>query len=102
VIHELPALTGGFHVGVASWQSVFAGSAGSGSFGGRIGSRKVATRHGLSISDVVKAQQRRDRLCTVTPGARRSHTPTKLVGREAALRAQLMLRRDMTTDELRG
>ena len=67
-----------------------------------IGSGKVAARYGVSISYVVKARQRRDRLGAVTPGAQRSHTPAKLAGHEAAIRAQVRRRPDMTLDELRA
>lgn len=67
-----------------------------------VGSGKVAGRYGVSISYVVKARQRRDRFGTVTPGAQRSHTPPKLAGHEAALRAQVRLKPDMTLDELRA
>jgi transposase len=67
-----------------------------------IGSGKVAERFGVSISYVVKARQRRDRLGTVMPGAQRSHTPPKLAGHEAAIRAQVKRQPDMTLDELRA
>ena len=39
-----------------------------------VASGQVAARFGVSISYVVKARQRRDRLGAVTPGAQRSHT----------------------------
>ena len=66
-----------------------------------VASGQVAARFGVSISYVVKARQRRDRLGAVTPGAQRSHTRPKLAGHEAVIRAQVRLLPDMTLDELR-
>jgi transposase len=102
VIHRLPASTGGFHVGVASFRAYSQDLRDRVLSADGIGSGKVAVRYGVSISYVVKARQRRDRLGAVTPGAQRSHTPAKLAGHEAAIRAQVRLRPDMTLDELRA
>lgn len=67
-----------------------------------VGSGQVAKRFGVSISYVVKARQRRDRLGQVRPGAQKSHTPAKLAGHAAAVTAQVMRQPDMTLDELRA
>ena len=67
-----------------------------------VASGQVAARFGVSISYVVKARQRRDRLGAVTPGAQRSHTRPKLAGHEAVIRAQVRLLPDMTLDKLRA
>ena len=67
-----------------------------------VASSQVAARFGVSISYVVKARQRRDRLGAVTAGAQRSHTRPKLAGHEAVIRAQVRLLPDMTLDELRA
>jgi transposase len=66
-----------------------------------VASGQVAARFAVSISYVVKARQRWDRLGAVTPGAQRSHTRPKHAGHEAVIRAQVRLLPDMTLDELR-
>ena len=67
-----------------------------------VGSGQVAGHYGVSISYVVKARRRRDRLGQVTPGAQKSHTPPKLAGHYDAIKAQLARQPDMTLDELRA
>ena len=67
-----------------------------------VGCVQVARRFGVSVSYVVKARQRRDRLGQMTPGAQQSHTPPKLAGQDDAIMAQVMRQPDMTLEELRG
>ena len=66
------------------------------------GSAGMADRFGVSISYVIKARQRRDRLGQTTPGAQRSHTPAKLAAHDAALCGELARQPDATLAELQA
>lgn len=66
-----------------------------------LSARAVAERYGVSISYVIKARQRRDRLGERTPGAQRSHVKAKLAEQDAALSAQVARQPDATLAELR-
>ena len=59
----------------------------------------VAERFGVSISYVVKARQRRDRLGDVAAGQQTSHTPGKLDGHDEALRTRVLQCPDATLAE---
>ena len=65
-------------------------------------SASVAARFGVSVSYVIKARQRRDRLGEMTAGAQRSHTPAKLAGHDDALRAEMARVPDATLADLRS
>lgn len=59
----------------------------------------VGLRFGVSRSYVIKARKRRDRDGRLSPGPQRSHTPAKLAGHDAALRARLEAMPDATLAE---
>lgn len=65
-----------------------------------LSAREAAERFGVSVSYVVKARQRRDRLGEVTPGPQRSWTSRKLAAHHAAIAAQVRARPDATLAEL--
>ena len=65
-----------------------------------LSAREAAERFGVSVSYVVKARQRRDRLGVLTPGAQRSWTPRKLAAHHDAIEAQMHARPDATLAEL--
>jgi transposase len=60
---------------------------------------KVAERFGVSISYVVKARQRRERVGEITAGRQTSHTPAKLAGHDEAVRARVSCCPDATLAE---
>ena len=60
----------------------------------------VSARFGVSRSYVIKARQRRDRHGEICAGAQRSHTPAKLSGHDAVLRAHIQTTPDATLAEL--
>jgi transposase len=64
-------------------------------------SRAVAARFGVSVSYVVKARQRRDRLGETAARPQRSRTPRLLAGLHDAIAAHVRRHRDATLDELR-
>ena len=59
----------------------------------------VAERFGVSISYVIKARQRRDRLGDVAAGRQTSHTPAKLDGHDDALQVRVLRFPDATLAE---
>ena len=59
----------------------------------------VAERFGVSISYVIKARQRRDRLGDVTAGRQTSHMPAKLDGHDDAVQARVLQFPDATLAE---
>jgi len=61
---------------------------------------QAATRFGVSVSYVVKARQRRDRLGDTRPGPQRSWTPRKLAAYHAAIAAHVGDHPDATLVEL--
>lgn len=67
-----------------------------------LSARQVAARFGVSVSYVVKARQRRDRLGETTPGPQRSWTPRKLAAHHAAIAAEVRAHPDATLAELRA
>lgn len=62
--------------------------------------RAVAARFGVSVSYVIKARQRRDRLGEHCAGRQVSRTPAKLTGHDAVLREQVAQQPDATLAEL--
>jgi transposase len=65
------------------------------------GARSVAAQFLVSVSYVVKARQRRDRVGEMTPGPQRSHTPRKLAALHEAIAAYAGRRTDATIAEFR-
>jgi len=65
-----------------------------------LSARQAATRFGVSVSYVVKARQRRDRLGDTRPGPQRSWTPRKLAAYHAAIAAHVGDHPDATLVEL--
>lgn len=63
--------------------------------------REVAARFGVSVSYVVKARQRRDRLGETMPRAQRSHTPRRLAPWHDDIMAHVRAYPDATMAELR-
>jgi transposase len=64
--------------------------------------RAVAAQFCVSVSYVIKARQRRDRLGDVAPGPQRSHTPRKLAHLHEAIAAYAAEHPDATADEYRA
>jgi len=65
-----------------------------------LSAREAAERFGVSVSYVVKARQRRERLGVLTPGAQRSWTPRKLAAHHGAIEAEVRARPEVTLAEL--
>ena len=65
-----------------------------------LSARAAADRFGVSVSYVIKARQRRDRLGELTPGPQRSWTPRKLAGQHAAIGSYVRAHQDATLAEL--
>jgi transposase len=65
-----------------------------------LSARAAADRFGFSISYVIKARQRRDRLGELTPGPQRSWTPRKLAEQHAAIGSYVRADPDATPAEL--
>ena len=63
--------------------------------------RAVAARFGVSISYVIKARQRRDRLGETTARPQRSHTARRLAPWHDAVAAHVRAQPDVTLAELR-
>lgn len=64
--------------------------------------RAVAAQFCVSVSYVVKARQRRDRLGEATPGPQRSHTSRKLAHLHEVIAAYAAEHPDATADEYRS
>jgi transposase len=67
-----------------------------------LSARAAAARFGVSVSYVVKARQRRDRLGEMAPGPQRSWTPRKLAAHHDAIAAHVRAHQDATLAELRA
>jgi transposase len=69
---------------------------------GALSARAAAARFGVSVSYVVKARQRRDRLGEMTPGPQRSWTLRKLAAHHDAIAAHVLAHQDATLAGLRA